>query len=264
METYRYETHKFREPLLPFIYHPRFERSTPGGISNWHKNIELLRCTEGQGYVREGADQYPLTPNNLHIVNADTLHSFGSEDRVVYKCLIIDNSFFTSNGIPIDDLYFQRTISDPAVLQLFDQIALAYDTMDVHDYRTVLTIRTRVLCLLETLCRQYITKRPASVSHDGVKKAITYMRLNLSRTITLDTLANHVGMSKFHLARQFKQFTGNSVIQTLNLMRCTQAQNLLREGLSVSAAARSCGFENLSYFTRTYQKHFHRLPSAET
>ena len=54
---------------------------------------------------------------------------------------------------------------------------------------------------------------------------------------------------------------GASVVQTLKLMRCTEAQRLIEGGMSVSAAAAACGFENLSYFSRSFKGLFGHLPS---
>ena len=261
MAIYRYETHKFPNPLLPFIFHPRMERTTASEPANWHGNIELLRCIEGSGYIRESAETYPLTPGSIHIINSDILHSFGSQNRVVYQCLIIDNSFFIQNGIPIETLHFQNRIHDPRVLSLFEEVSEAYRHSDSGNYLDILTLRIRILRLVQALCRSYTADKPESHAPGSVKKAILYLRDHLDQPIILDTLAHHVGISKYHLVRQFKQYTGSTVIQTLNRMRCTQAQRLIVEGMRVSDAARDCGFENLSYFSRTYRSIFGHAPS---
>lgn len=261
MADYRYETHKFPHPLLPFIFHPRMERNISEKVSNWHSNIELLRCIEGSGYIREGTVNFPFVPGYLHIINADTLHSFGSETKVVYQCLIIDNSFFTQNGIPIDTLHFQNRIHDPRIVSLFEAVANAFESGKPDNYLDILTIRARVLSLAEALCRSHTVHQPQILTPDSIKKAITYLREHLSAPISLDTLAAHVGLSKYHLSRQFRLYTGSTVIKMLNLMRCTQAQRLIADGVRISDAAQSCGFENLSYFCRTYRRIFGHAPS---
>ena len=257
----RYETHKMPHPLLPFIYHPRFNRVAREAAPNWHENIELLQATEGSGYVLCGAEKLPLTPHTAVVVNADTLHCIGTDTRVAYRCLIIDNSFFSANGIPIRSLYFQSLLQDPSVNALMEAIAHAYASYTPEDYCSILSIRTLVLQLVELLCRQYTIQRPDIPSTEHIKRAMTYLRKNLSSPITLDTLAQAVDISKYHLVRQFKRFTGSTVIQTLNRMRCNEARRRISEGMSVSAAAASCGFDNLSYFTRTYKKYLGTLPS---
>jgi len=73
-----------------------------------------------------------------------------------------------------------------------------------------------------------------------------------------------VGISKFYLCREFKAYTGSSILQTVNLLRCTQAKLLIEGGATVSQAALSCGFDNLSYFSRTFKKLMGALPSRLT
>jgi AraC-like DNA-binding protein len=260
MPNYTYETHKMPDPLLPFIYHHRFEVRTREKVPNWHENIEILQAVEGSGYVHCGIERFDFSAGDLFVINADTLHGIGSDERLVYRCLIVDNSFFLANGIPVEKLRFQNVIRDGALFSLFDAVTAAY-LADRADFRSILDIRFAVLQLLQNLCHSYITLNAPTPSDGHVKKAIAYISTHLSEPITLDTLAAHVGIGKFHLSRRFKAFTGKTVVQVINLMRCTEARRLMEGGLSVSAAAASCGFENLSYFTRTFKSLLGILPS---
>lgn len=262
MPFYNYETHTMPNPLLPFIYHRRFEVQSRDKIPNWHENIEFLLAIEGEGYVRCGTECVPFSAGDLFVIGADTLHGIGTESRLVYRCLIVDNSFFVANGIPIRSLQFQSVIRDGELFALFDAIAQAYAELDSGDFRTVLSVRASILRLLLALCRGYITLSPPQPTNEHIKKAIIYIRKHLSEPITLDDLARHVGTSKFHLARQFKAFTGKTVVQTVNLMRCAEAQRLLEQGMRVGEAAAACGFDNLSYFSRTFKALTGKLPSA--
>ena len=261
MATSRYETHNMPYPLLPFIYHRRFEITHHSKYPNWHENIEILQATEGSGYVLCDGEMIPFSPKALVVVNADTLHSIYTDDRLVYRCLIIDNSFFVSNGVPIRSLYFQSLVSCPEIRSMFDRIADAYAQLAPEDFRSVLEVRTQVLNLVNSLCGKHTAEKTVDSSNEHVKKAVIYLRQHLAEPLSLDILATELGISKFHLAHLFKLYTGKTIVQTINLIRCTEAQRMIEEGATVSAAALSCGFENLSYFTRTYKKYMGTLPS---
>lgn len=261
MITPLYETHSMPHPALPFIFHRRFEVIQRNKHPNWHENIELLQCTEGSGFVLCGAERVPLIPGALVVINADTVHSIFSDSRVVYRCLIIDNSFFMSNGVPIRSLSFQNFITDSKICALFDDIAQAYNQLAPEDFRSVLDVRSNVLNLVRALCQDYTLQKQENSSNEHVKSALIYMRQHLQQPLSLDRLAEAVGISKFHLSHLFKLYTGKTIIQAMNLLRCTEAQRLIEDGASVSTAAFSCGFENLSYFTRTFKKHMGTLPS---
>ena len=172
MNTPCYESHIILHPALPFIYHPRFERIARETAPNWHENIEFLYATEGSGYVLCGTEKLPLTPQTVVVVNADTLHSIGTDTRVVHRCLIIDNSYFIANGVPIQSLYFQTLITDPQVRELLEDISQAYAQYNPENYHCTLAIRTLVLQLVQYLCQQYTTRRPDIPSSEHVKKAM--------------------------------------------------------------------------------------------
>lgn len=261
-----YETHIMKDPLLPFIFHLDSIRHGPYQplISNWHENIEILCCTYGRGYVQCDGKTYPFQKGDLFVVNANSLHSFGSEASLAYHCLIIDKTFCEENGIFSSDIYFRESVHDPEAEGLFHRIVETF-SLRGNDPFAALQIRHAVLGLLCRLCRSHIlsSKHPeTSVTGQRVKDAITYIKLHICEPISLEDISLHIGISKCHLAREFKAYTGKTVFSTINLMRCAEAKRLIEQGNSVSSAALSSGFENLSYFSRTFKKHFGQLPSA--
>ena len=263
-EQYIYETHNIKPPLLPFIFHPLLTRSGPARRINWHENIEILFCTNGDGFVQCGPEQISFSKGDLFIVNADTLHSIGSISSVSYQCLIIDRSFFLENGIPIDRFCFQNRIQDTQMAQFFANIAADYAMYDPGAELSTANIRFAVLSFILRLCQKYASAKSASITptDSRVKMAIIYIRNHLRQSISLDDLSAHTGLSKYHLSRQFKAATGETIIEFLNLTRCMEAKRLIENGASVSSAALSCGFDNLSYFSRTYKKYLGELPSS--
>lgn len=262
---YIYETHIMENPLLPFIFHRDTiveQLETP---PNWHENIEILHCIAGSGYAKCGLEETPFSTGEIFVVNSDTPHAICSETSIVYDCLIIDGGFCKSNGIPISGLRFQCLIRDELLNRDFAQVNDAFSALTDQKISAVAEVRCTVLHLLCRLCRDYVvsTAEPTqSVSSERVKTAMAYIRKNISSPITLDAISDVIGISKYYLSREFKAFTGMTVIDTVNLIRCSEARQLIENGMSVSAAAITCGFENLSYFTRTFKKHFHALPSA--
>lgn len=257
----RYETHNLKNSVLPFIFHPSFKVERRVKIPNWHKNIEFLQCIDGEGFVRCGTTVVPLRKNSLVTVNSDVLHSIGTDSRLEYRCLILDNDFLRSNGIPVDELTFCAFSESPELVDRFDRVCQAFLDLKAEDFRSVAYLRSVVMNFCVALCDLSSPKSDSTVENDYVKEAIYYIRQHLSEPISLDRLSLEVGVSKFHLARQFKKYTGNSIIQTVNLMRCAEAQRMLEQGISVSAAADSCGFANHSYFSKTFRSVMGKLPS---
>ena len=100
-------------------------------------------------------------------------------------------------------------------------------------------------------------------TQERIKELIRYIRENLDKDLNLDIIAGQIGISKFYLSREFKKQTGQTLVSHINETRCKEAKRLIESGMSISAAALSCGFENLSYFSRIYKRMIGKLPSGE-
>lgn len=69
-----------------------------------------------------------------------------------------------------------------------------------------------------------------------------WVSANLARSLTLETLADKAGMSRRSFARHYRQRTGRTPGEAVEIIRLERAQGLLETGTSVASAARKCGF----------------------
>ena len=125
--------------------------------------------------------------------------------------------------------------------------------------------RAAVLALLLSLYERHATaavgdSATSKVAEEYVKRVLRHMNDRSNEKMTLESLASVCGITKFHLAREFKRYTGQTVLSYLNTLRCERAALLIAEGKSVTEAALSTGFESLSYFSRTYKRIFGTSP----
>lgn len=106
------------------------------------------------------------------------------------------------------------------------------------------------------LFMQGATKKPPQTSYSGyVQKAIAYISANYSYPITVEDIADYVGLSRSHLFRSFEKVLEKSPKEYLTAFRIKQACNLLENSdLSVTAIANSVGFENNLYFSKAFHK----------
>ena len=83
-----------------------------------------------------------------------------------------------------------------------------------------------------------------------------YIYENFESKIDIDEIAKTLGVSKFHMCRCFKKYTGCSIVEFINIYRVERAKKLIAfQNMNVSEAAMRCGFLNMSYFTRVFKKH---------
>lgn len=88
-----------------------------------------------------------------------------------------------------------------------------------------------------------------------VQKGIEYISSNYSYAITVEDIADYVGVSRSHLFRSFETVLGQSPKEYLTDFRLKQACYLLEHSdLSITAIANSLGFDNSLYFSKTFHK----------
>lgn len=82
-----------------------------------------------------------------------------------------------------------------------------------------------------------------------------YLLKNLDKELHLDQVAGHLHVSAEHLARVFKQETGQTVFTQLQQLRLERAKTfLIGTDKTISEVARLTGFSSVSAFSRTFKR----------
>ena len=93
--------------------------------------------------------------------------------------------------------------------------------------------------------------------------ALVHIQAHLDQDLSLDTLANHVGLSKYHFHELFKQATGETPKAYVERLRLEWAAVQLRiRRVAVVDLALECGYRNHETFSRAFRGRFSTSPSA--
>lgn len=259
MERY-YEHHLTikKDKLCPFklVHAPKAYSS----LCNWHRNIEIFLIRDGNGTIQYGAEHLPLAAHDIVIVNSEILHRPYSTTGMELNFLIIDESFCLENGLDTSMIHFKPKVTDTATERLFLETITYWDRYSRESSPlSTASLRNAVLSLLIDLCSKHTfpDKLPSETNSPSaayIKCVLTYLNEHYTQPVTLDTLAQLCGITRHHLAREFKKYMGQTVFTYLNMLRCKNAEFCLSEGMSVTQAAFESGFDSLSYFSRTYKK----------
>lgn len=262
----RHENYRDFTNRLPFVLSVGLER-TPFNCSreqNWHENMELELCTAGEGEVLLNGEKYSFHPGDIVVINSNVIHYTCTGSSLTYTCLIISTDFCKQMGIDYDRLSFTPLIRSASLAERFGQLTENY--LDHDAPFRIAKLNQILLELLIELGTHYSCERtdsiPKNKAFEAVKAAIVYIRNHYDAKITLEDLSKAVLFDKYALCREFRKITGQTIVAHINSYRCQRASEYLKNGYSVGETAALCGFENLSFFTKTFKKHMGMLPSA--
>lgn len=92
-------------------------------------------------------------------------------------------------------------------------------------------------------------------------QAKQYIADNYSRDLSVETVANAVGISSYYFVRFFKEKTGERVMEYITNVRMEAASKLLSDPiLTVKEVCATCGYMDQSYFGRVFHKRFGVTP----
>lgn len=95
-----------------------------------------------------------------------------------------------------------------------------------------------------------------------VQEIRQYIDAHLEEDITIDELAERFYVSKYHMMRQFREQTGQSVYSYLTERRLRRARELISSGMRATESCFRSGFRSYSSFTRAYGKRFGVTPTG--
>lgn len=93
-------------------------------------------------------------------------------------------------------------------------------------------------------------------NNEITKKAIQYISRNFSHHPTLEETANHVHLNPAYFSTLFRQSTGSTFKEYLNMVRIEESKRLLANtDYSIIDIALATGFEDQSYFSKVFKKY---------
>lgn len=256
-ESIRYLEHGAPSPLIRWHYHKEYE-------------LHLVKATTGKMFVGDYIGNFG--PGNLVLTGPDLPHNWISQlsegesvvvrDQVVQfsptfidSCLqlmpefeavkpLLDRSKF---GVEFSDRATireaQRLLNQLAGSQGFKRMVPFFQLLDLlataEDYRTLSSSRHKPLTDEKNVV--------------WVNQAVNYIFESYDRDLTLEELANYMGMSATHFSKYFKKATGHRFIEFVNRLRIHKACDLLAHSdTPITEICFSVGFNNISNFNRRF------------
>lgn len=164
-----------------------------------------------------------------------------SSDMVTYKQISDVKNFFEMCYLELVRLADDNALSEK-VKDNVNKFSKLKDSADLSGYNKWLS--------------ESITILTEALSNTGkIHKAKQYIREHYNETLTLHTVAEHIGISEGHLSRLFQQTEGYGFSQFLIMTRMSEAKKLLATtNLKIYEVAQMVGYPNVGQFNRMFKK----------
>lgn len=244
--------------------HPRYVMSY-----HWHVEYEIIRILKGSLTVTLDEKSFTAAPGDVIFIHSGILHS-GIPDDCVYQCIVFDiNAFLKLNSVCAD--YMQRIIHQEIMVyhhftqkqqEIIQAAASLFDSMWKHpDGYEMIVIGQFYHFFGIVFGNHYYLDSMPKARRDykrilQLKQVVEFIEKNYNMPITLQQLSASVSMSPKYFCRFFSEMTHQTPMDYLNRQRIEQACfQLSTTDDSITEIAYRNGFNDLSYFIRTFKKY---------
>ena len=244
---------------------------------HYHEFCKIVFLLSGRGSYVVDSQRYLLQPGDVVLVGSRSVHRPELEGDIPYERIIlyISPDYLLRQSAPDCDLlecfsgrqgYVLRLKEEPR-RQLFAAVAALEREISSQRYgRSILSSAALLRLLVEIGQNLQLQDAhypsPAVSKSDRVLQLQRYIDAHLSEDLDIDTLAEQLYISKYHLMRQFRRETGTSIHAYLSQQRLLHARKLIEGGMRATEACYRSGFRSYSSFTRAYAKHLGTTPTG--
>ena len=255
---------------FPFEFH-HIDQSHPRYVMSyhWHVEYEIIRILTGEFTVTLDEKSFKAVQGDVIFVHSGILHS-GIPVNCVYQCIVFDmNVFLKLNSVCAD--YIQKIVhQDILIFHHFDKrytdFLSAVNSLFLSKNEKKPGYELSVIGQFYHFFgivfgnHYYLDSQPkARRDYKRIlqlKQVVEFIEKNYASPLTLGQLSDSVSMSPKYFCRFFSEMTHQTPMDYLNRQRIEQAcYQLSTTDDSITDIAYRNGFNDLSYFIRTFKKY---------
>lgn len=223
----------------------------------------LVYTLSGEGNLSYQGRTYTLQKGDCFYINCMEKHHYHTTKRKNWELL-----WFHFNG-PIALGYYEKFVQNG-----FHIVHVQDEFLFESSFRRILSINQKrditteilssniIVSILTELTIQSITNNATYILlPDTIKQVLSDIEHNFKSDISLQSLSEKHNMSKFHLAKEFKKYTGTTITEYIITNRLSYAKELLKySDFPISEIAYMVGINNVSHFINLFKARENMTP----
>ena len=242
---------------------------------HWHEELEAAVITEGSAVVAIGNEKYTLHAGEGFFANSGVLHSCWNagtgacrfHSLVFHPRLVggsLDSVFYQRYMRPLLDHPAMENVrlspSVPWQKTVLEALEAAWAQCAFEPEGYEFRVREALSTMVFQLCRNMPGALYRADSHslreaERIKAMLSFIHENYGQELSTRRIAASAMVSESECLRCFRSTIGTTPIQYVKRYRIQQAANLLAAtGDKISDIAVVCGFQDMSYFTKSFRE----------
>lgn len=170
---------------------------------------------------------------------------------------------------------FHPSIVREWMIKIVLDIKLKFNTLENFESSFAVTMTDNIINNIECICEleealksifNQLIKNMNKINElpkkNEIIKAKKYVLMNLDKKITLGEVAAYLHLNPSYFSRLYKQHTNENFIDYVIKSKMERAQELIdHSNASIDKISEMLGFENKSYFFKTFKKYYGATPS---
>ena len=243
---------------------------------HWHDEFEIIYVKSGfltvsisgENYIGKPGDAFVVSPGNLHFMGSQT----GNVDYFTFLFPLKYISFRTDDILDdklLEPLNSGHLIINPeikdTVKEQCEQLVEIYGAKKEESQSKITAqIKTKIILLqfiLELWKRGFIVENDTSGKNTVEKEMVSYIQQNFTGKILLKEFGEQFHLSEKYISRYFKEHFHITISQYVTYLRLEHAKHLLQDtNIPVTEVAMQSGYQNVSYFIRSFKKTYGMSP----
>lgn len=250
-------------------------------VKHFHHNYELYYLLKGERYYFIEDRTYLINEGGLVLLDKGQIHKTTAASKPYHDRILIEldeepfNSFLISTlGTSLTEFFS----SHRGVYQLDSSMQAKFESLllEISDELKEKRLQFSSLAMMKLsslliyIMRQNLKEKNTSnfssnlantSKHNKVSEVASFIVDNPADAISLANLADRFFINKSYLSRIFKEVTGFTVNEYINIHRIKKAQELLlTTNYSISEISAMVGYESITYFERVFRKYMRTSP----
>ena len=219
------------------------------------ESYELRFTLDGEGLLDYNGKTYTISKGEGYLIDCRKRHYY----RTFGKHWV--STVFHFNGAPVAPIF--NALLQSGSVKFSDSAFPNFEMMQMQVIQETQRVSAhaeyKISCLFHVLLTELLVRSSKSTSSEKtssiIEKIVRYMQTNFKNDISIDALCHEFGISRTHMNRCFRQYTGFSPHDYLIQLRLNNAKLLLKNtDLSVEEVCIQSGFQDTAYFIQAFKK----------